>query len=239
MPIGKIKSWVQYNRVDFGSQPVQEVKMRVKSDKGGVVKIVADDEDIATVKIPAGKDWRVVKARVEKVPVGVSDIRVSLQKGASVEIDWIGFDAVPWSAGAFETRKYRNFFAEMGYSQVEIDAKLEEVFNDVFYGVNKVYFEVGDSMAYISDLKNHDVRTEGMSYGMMIAVQFDRKDIFDRLWRWCKKYMQHQKGMFEGYFAWSCQTDGTRNSEGPASDGELYYVTSLILRRTDGEMNLA
>ena len=67
-----------------------------------------------------------------------------------------------------------------------------------------------------------------MSYGMMIAVQFDRKDIFDRLWRWCKKYMQHQKGMFEGYFAWSCQTDGTRNSEGPASDGELYYVTSLI-----------
>lgn len=224
----KIKSWVQYNRVDFGSQPVQEVKMRVNSDKGGVVKIVADDEDIATVKIPAGKDWCVVKACVEKAPVGVSDIRVSLQKGASVEIDWIGFDAVPWSAGAFETHKYRNFFAEMGYSQVEIDAKLEEVFNDVFYGANKVYFEVGDSMAYISDLKNHDVRTEGMSYGMMIAVQFDRKDIFDRLWRWCKKYMQHQKGMFEGYFAWSCQTDGTRNSEGPASDGELYYVTSLI-----------
>lgn len=114
MPIGKIKSWVQYNRVDFGSQPVQEVKMRVKSDKGGVVKIVADDEDIATVKIPAGKDWRVVKARVEKVPVGVSDIRESLQKGASVEIDWIGFDAVPWSAGAFETRKYRNFFCRNG-----------------------------------------------------------------------------------------------------------------------------
>ena len=25
-------------------------------------------------------------------------------------------------------------------------------------------------MAYISDLKNHDVRTEGMSYGMMIAM---------------------------------------------------------------------
>ena len=31
-------------------------------------------------------------------------------------------------------------------------------------------------MAYISDI-NHDVRTEGMSYGLMIAVQFDRKDI--------------------------------------------------------------
>lgn len=40
--------------------------------------------------------------------------------------------------------------------------------------------------------------------------------------------MQHQDGRLKGYFAWSCQTDGTRNSEGPASDGELYYVTSLI-----------
>lgn len=47
--------------------------------------------------------------------------------------------------------------------------------------------------------------------------------------------MQHQDGRLKGYFAWSCQTDGTRNSEGPASDGELYYVTSLILLLTDGE----
>lgn len=62
----------------------------------------------------------------------------------------------------------------------------------------------------------------------MIAVQFDRKDIFDRLWRWGKKYMQHQEGPLKGYFAWSCKTDGTRNAQGPASDGELYYVTSLI-----------
>ena len=83
-------------------------------------------------------------------------------------------------------------------------------------------------MAYISDIKNHDVRTEGMSYGLMIAVQFNRQDIFDRLWRWGKKHMQHQEGPLKGYFAWSCQVDGTRNSQGPASDGELYYVTALI-----------
>ena len=93
---------------------------------------------------------------------------------------------------------------------------------------NKVYFEVGDDMAYISDIKNHDVRTEGMSYGMMIAVQWDKKDIFDRLWRWAKRYMQHQQGPRKGYFRWSCKTDGTPNSQGAASDGELYFVTSLI-----------
>ena len=134
----------------------------------------------------------------------------------------------PWTQGAFETGHYRNVFAEMGYPPAEVESKLQEVFLDVFRGPHKVYFEVGDSMGYVSDLKNHDVRTEGMSYGMMIAVQFGEKDIFDRLWRWSKKYMQHQSGSREGYFAWSCKTDGTHNSEGAASDGELYFITSLL-----------
>ena len=122
----------------------------------------------------------------------------------------------------------RNVFVEMGYQPAQVEAKLKEVFNDVFRGPNKVYFEVGDSMGYVSDIKNHDARTEGMSYGMMIAVQFGEKDIFDRLWRWSKKYMQHQSGIREGYFAWSCKTDGTRNAQGAASDGELYFITALI-----------
>ncbi len=134
----------------------------------------------------------------------------------------------PWDKGAFETRQYRNLFAESGYPRHEIDRKLNGIFYNLFEGPDKVYFEVGDSMAYVSDLKNHDVRTEGMSYGMMAAVQFDRKDMFDRLWRWATRYMQHHEGPLEGYFAWSCGTDGIRNSQGPASDGELYYVTALI-----------
>lgn len=135
----------------------------------------------------------------------------------------------PWTKGGIETGKYRNYFAEMGHSQSEIDAKLQEVFNEVFVNEDtKVYFEVGDSLGYISDIKNHDVRTEGMSYGLMIAVQWDRKDIFDRIWRWCKLYMQHQDGPQKGYFAWSCDLDGRHFAEGPASDGELYYVTSLL-----------
>ncbi len=134
----------------------------------------------------------------------------------------------PWEKGAFETRQYRNLFVETGYRPDAVEKKLKEVFDDVFHGPNKVYFEVGDSLGYISDIKNHDVRTEGMSYGMMIAVQMGEKDIFDRIWRWSKKYMQHQEGPREGYFAWSCKTDGTRNAEGSASDGELYYITALI-----------
>lgn len=122
----------------------------------------------------------------------------------------------------------RNVFVELGYSSADVKKKVDEVFHDVFSGPNKIYFEVGDTLGYISDIKNNDVRTEGMSYGMMIAVQLDKKDIFDRLWRWSRKYMQHQSGQREGYFAWSCKTDGTHNAEGAASDGELYFITSLI-----------
>ncbi len=229
--LGRKGAWVQYNRVDFGNEPVQALQVRAKSAKGGTLQIRAGGKKgtvIATARIPAGNNWAETRVPVTSAPTGVNDLYITLQKGTKMEIDWIGFDELPWEKGAFETRKYRNMFAEMGYKQADIDAKVQEVFDGLFTGPDKVYFEVGDSMAYISDIKNHDVRTEGMSYGMMIAVQFDRKDIFDRLWRWGKKYMQHQDGPLEGYFAWSCKTDGTRNAQGPASDGELYYVTALI-----------
>lgn len=182
-----------------------------------------------------------VEAFIDKFLLGKTDVDTFVTKADMFEdmdylkwmpwaneIERLGEERLPYTKGAFATRRYRNLFAELGYKQKDIDKKLKSVFESVFYGPDKVYFEVGDSMAYISDIKNHDVRTEGMSYGLMIAVQFDRKDIFDRLWRWSKKYMQHQEGLLKGYFAWSCQTDGTRNARGPASDGELYYVTSLI-----------
>jgi oligosaccharide reducing-end xylanase len=131
--------------------------------------------------------------------------------------------------GAFYSGTYRNLFREAGYSQAAIDQKVAKAYHDIFEGPDRVYFEVGDSMGYVSDLKNHDARTEGLSYGMMIAVQLDKKDVFDRIWRWSKKYLQHQEGPREAYFAWSINTQTMKkNSEGSASDGELYYVTDLL-----------
>ncbi|HRA72576.1 MAG TPA: glycosyl hydrolase family 8 [Flavobacterium sp.] len=125
--------------------------------------------------------------------------------------------------------QYRNLFKEAGYSQKEIDKKLVKAYYDVFEGPNRVYFTVGDTMAYVSDVKNKDARTEGMSYGMMVAVQLDKKEVFDKIWRFSKTYMQHQSGPREGYFAWSLNpVTMKQNSPGSASDGELYYITSLL-----------
>ncbi len=124
---------------------------------------------------------------------------------------------------------YRNVLKEAGFSQSDIESKINKAYTDLFEGPNKVYFEVGDTMAYVSDLKNHDARTEGLSYGMMVAVQLDKKEVFDRIWRWAKKYLQHQEGPREAYFAWSINPETMKkNSDGSASDGELYYITTLL-----------
>lgn len=130
---------------------------------------------------------------------------------------------------AFQSGKYNNTFIDAGYKEADINQKIDKAWHDLFEGPNRVYFEEGDSMAYVSDIKNHDARTEGLSYGMMIAVQLNKKDVFDRIWRWTKKYLQHQDGPSKGYLAWSINPETLKkNSPGTASDGELYFITALL-----------
>lgn len=133
---------------------------------------------------------------------------------------------------------YRNIFAELGKTEAEIADRLDKIVEEFFYGEDSFYHTVGDDMGYFEDTGNHDARTEGMSYGMMMAVQLDKKDIFDRIWKWSKTYMFMTEGYNEGYFAWSCKTDGSKNANGPAPDGEEFYAMALFFashRWGDGE----
>mgnify|MGYP002226044700 CR=1 FL=1 len=41
----------------------------------------------------------------------------------------------------------------------------------------RIYHPVEDDMAYIEDTGNHDARTEGMSYGMMMCVRWTERRI--------------------------------------------------------------
>lgn len=141
--------------------------------------------------------------------------------------------------GAFDSGKYRNVFAEIGKTEEEIETRLRAAVDTFFYREGeKVYFPVGGDMAYVEDTGNHDARTEGMSYGMMMAVQLDMKEEFDRIWKWAKTYMYMEDGENEGYFAWSCAPDGRKNSYGPAPDGEEFFAMALFFaahRWGDGE----
>jgi oligosaccharide reducing-end xylanase len=140
-------------------------------------------------------------------------------------------------AGAFHTGHHRNLFAEqLGLTPAQTHERIDAIYRQLFHGdgqEQRVYFETGANangpLAYITDWANNDARTEGMSYGMMIAVQLGHKREFDALWNWSKTYMEvtDPANPSYGYFAWSMGTDGSPRSTGAAPDGEQYYAMAL------------
>lgn len=131
---------------------------------------------------------------------------------------------------AFVTGQYTNVFAEYGHSDKEISDRIDAIWHTMFYGneEERIYHELGSDMGYVVDTGNNDVRTEGMSYAMMVSVQLNQKEVFDRIWKWAKTYMWMETGINQGYFAWSVSTEGVKNSIGPAPDGEEYFAMALF-----------
>ncbi len=126
--------------------------------------------------------------------------------------------------------EYPNILAEVGISDREADEKVAKAFYTIFFDPEENFFHKTDEDAWcMVDTGNVDARTEGMSYGMMMCVQMDRKDLFDRLWTFTDRYMRQRKGPDEGYFAWSVNLEGKHNFEGPAPDGEEYFAAALFL----------
>ena len=126
---------------------------------------------------------------------------------------------------------YKNLFTELiGKSDEQVLAKINSTWQQLFYGNSdqRIYYQVDNGMAYIKDVGNNDIRSEGMSYGMMISVQMNKKEEFDRLWKWTKTYMYQNDGIYKGYFAWHCTPEGNKIDPNPASDGEEWIVMSLF-----------
>ena len=143
---------------------------------------------------------------------------------------------VSQNRGAIATGHYRNLFSEAGHSPPAATAKVNAAFQQLFHGnpgTQAVYFpagtNAGGALAYIHDLGSGDVRSEGMSYGMMIAVQLNQQAEFNAIWNWAKSFMYHgsTNDPAHGYFSWSMTTNGVANDSMPAPDGEEYFVTSL------------
>lgn len=146
---------------------------------------------------------------------------------APADFDWFDLQAP----------QTRSLFREAGIPDYQVEQRVQSAFQQLFHGdpaTETVFYAAGANangpLAFIYDVNNGDVRTEGISYGMMIAVQLDRKAEFDALWNWAKTHMQQTNRNHPafGYFAWSVSTNGVPNDEMPAPDGEEYFATALL-----------
>ena len=123
---------------------------------------------------------------------------------------------------------YANLFVTVsGKTQTESDQKVATAWSTLFNpsGSGTIYFDgPGADESYVKDILNNDARSEGMSYGMMVAVQLDHQTEFDRIWTWVKNHMANGTGEIR----WSCKTSGSGCAGNGAPDGEEYMATALI-----------
>lgn len=150
------------------------------------------------------------------------------------------FNNNPPTKGAYETGKYRNLASEMG--EKEVWKKVNTSYANMF-GNNKPqqlyykYTENGKHTGhYIKTTSTNDIRTEGQSWGMTVAVMMDKKWQFDNLWKFAKKYQKnsnnHQDPKKRGTYAWLLEFDSNghvfKKDDGPAPDGEEYFAFALL-----------
>jgi oligosaccharide reducing-end xylanase len=110
---------------------------------------------------------------------------------------------------------YPNAFRDLlGKSDPDIATKIATAFAQLFHGdagTQAIYFTVGTDQADVQDVFHGDVRTEGMGLGMIICVELDKRDEFDRLWRYAKATLAVADGAAKGYFNSQCQVPGSND----------------------------
>ncbi|WP_433927537.1 glycosyl hydrolase family 8 [Sorangium cellulosum] len=97
----------------------------------------------------------------------------------------------------------------LGKTDEEIAEKLEDRFNQLFYGdpyTEAIYYPVlgTTDQAFIYDVLHMDVRTEGIGFAMIITVELNKRYEFDRLWQYARTELRYTTGPNEGYLRSWC-----------------------------------
>ena len=139
--------------------------------------------------------------------------------------------------GAAATGVYTNLFAQAGYSNQAVTAKLNAAVAQLLHGApgtapdyydgQTILYHLTPSLAYVTDVANHDVRTEGIGYAMMITLQVNDRVDFNALWNFAQTYMQIKSGPEKNFFAWHVKTDGSPLDTGVAPDGDQWIAAAL------------
>lgn len=146
-----------------------------------------------------------------------------------------GIDAGSALAALAGPGSYPNLFRDLlGKSDADISNKVAGVFDQLFHGDpsnQAIYIESGTDQAYIYDVFHDDIRSEGMGFGMLIAVELGKRDEFDKLWRYAKG-KEVASGAAQGYFPSFCNTANS-NADDPCYDpfGLQQIAMDLLLAR--------
>ncbi|HTQ06325.1 MAG TPA: glycosyl hydrolase family 8 [Polyangiaceae bacterium] len=134
--------------------------------------------------------------------------------------------------GCTPPAQYENLFiTALGQTQDSSNAKLEAAWNQLYNpsNANTVFYNgPGTGEAYVKDIADNDVRTEGQSYGMMTALQLDHQTEFDELWTFAKNHMVKASGGAISSIAWSVSTSGGSSGAGGAPDGDEWFAAALV-----------
>jgi len=93
--LNKSNSWIQYNSVNFSNRKFKSINVKAKSSTGAVLEIRLNNAEgpiVATIKIPAGREWATVKAPVKALLPSIQNIVLALKGDDSAEVDWITFE---------------------------------------------------------------------------------------------------------------------------------------------------
>jgi oligosaccharide reducing-end xylanase len=135
--------------------------------------------------------------------------------------------------GCTPPAQYANLFITLlGETQDSSNAKLQAAWNQLYNpsNANTVFYNgPGTGEAYVKDIADGDVRSEGQSYGMMTALQLDHQTEFDALWTFAKNHMVKASGTSISSITWSVATSGGSNGKsGGAPDGDEWFAAALV-----------
>lgn len=134
---------------------------------------------------------------------------------------------VPGS-GCTPPAQYANLFISLlSETQAATQTKLDGAWNQLYNPSNaNTIFYTGPATgeAYVKDVADNAVRSEGQGYGMMTAVQLDHQTEFDEMWAFVKHYMWPSGNTIH----WQVTTSGSVSGSGGAPDGDEWMAAALV-----------
>jgi oligosaccharide reducing-end xylanase len=130
--------------------------------------------------------------------------------------------------GCTPPAQYADLFVSLlGETQAQSQAKVTAAWSQLFNpsNANTIFYNgPGTGEAYVEDVADNAVRSEGQSYGMMIALQLNHQTEFDELWTFVKNHMWKSGNTI----AWQTSTSGSVTGSGGAPDGDEWFAAALV-----------